>query len=92
MLPWVCGATQLNALDAEVYLHLDILRISSLVSRLSMVTNWITKIYSFLRGVKEGGKARLCKLVKGGDVGKHKGRPLGTSHSKPCKGRLGKQA
>jgi hypothetical protein len=49
MLPYVCGAMQFDALDAKVYLHLDILRISSLVSRLSVVTNQITKIYGFLK-------------------------------------------
>jgi hypothetical protein len=48
MLLYVCGATQLNALDAKVYSHLDILRISILVSRLGVVTNRITKIYGFL--------------------------------------------
>jgi hypothetical protein len=36
---------------------LDILRISLLVSCLSVVTNQITKIYGFLKGVKEGGEA-----------------------------------
>jgi hypothetical protein len=49
MLPYVFGATQFNALDAVVYLHLDTLRISVLVSCLSMVTNWITEIDSFLK-------------------------------------------
>jgi hypothetical protein len=56
MLLYVCGATQFDALDAKVYLHLDILRISILVSRLGVVTNWITKIYSFFEGVKERGQ------------------------------------
>ena len=83
MLPYVYGATQLNALDAKVYLHLDILRILILVSCLSVVTNWITKIYSFLgRGVKEGGKANQSRPVK--DNGRASlRRPCETVHTKP---------
>jgi hypothetical protein len=56
MLPYVFRAMQLNALDAVVYLHLDILRISILVSCLGMVTNQISKIYSFYRGEGRGAR------------------------------------